>query len=37
LAPRPLLAQNNRTAIIEYYDMKRVLPDVDADYGDPSL
>jgi hypothetical protein len=34
LAARPLLTQNNRTAVIEPHDVERVLPDGDADYGD---
>jgi hypothetical protein len=31
---RPLLSQHNRTAMIERDDVKRVLADIDADYGD---
>src|SRR5262249_2238470 len=34
LAPRPPLPQDNGSALIEAYDMERVLPDIDAHYGD---
>ena len=34
LAPRPLLTQHNRPAVTETDDMKRVLPDIDADHAD---
>jgi len=37
LAARPLLMQHNRAAIIEPDDVERVLPNIDADYGDCSL
>src|SRR5262245_36861723 len=34
LATRPPLPQDNGSALIEAYDMERVLPDIDAHYGD---
>src|SRR5262249_14345272 len=34
LATRPPLPQDNGTALIEAYDVERVLPDIDAHYGD---
>src|SRR5262249_22477873 len=34
LAPRPPLPQDNGSTLIEAYDMERVLPDIDAHYGD---
>jgi hypothetical protein len=37
LATRPLLPQHNRTALIVADNMKRVLADIDANYGDCSL
>jgi hypothetical protein len=33
-ATRPLLTQHNCTALIEANNVKRVLADIDADYGD---
>jgi hypothetical protein len=33
LATRPLLTQRNCTALIEAYDVERVLADIDADHG----
>ena len=37
LATRPLLTQHDRTAIIEAYDVERVLPNIDTNYGDRIL
>src|SRR5580704_2596749 len=37
LATRPLLTQDDRTAIIEAYDVERVLPNIDTNYGDRIL
>ena len=37
LATRSLLPQHNGAAFIQANDVKRVLPDIDADYGDRSL
>src|SRR5262249_44916895 len=34
LATRPPLPQDNGSALIEAYDMERVLPDIDAHYAD---
>jgi hypothetical protein len=34
MATRPPLPQDNGTALIEAYDVERVLPDIDAHYGD---
>jgi len=37
LGTRPLLAQHNRTALIEANHMERVLADIDTDYGDYTM
>jgi hypothetical protein len=37
LATRPPLPQHNGAALIQANDVKRILPDIDADYGDRSL
>ncbi len=34
LPARPLLTQHDRAAMVETDNMKRVLPDIDADYAD---
>src|SRR5262249_16636718 len=36
LATRPLLSQHDRTALIETYNVERVLTDIDADHGNRS-
>jgi len=37
LATRPLLPQHDRTSPILAHEVKRVLPDVDADDGDSGI
>jgi hypothetical protein len=37
LATRPLLAQHDRTALIETHNVERVLADIDADHGNRSV
>jgi hypothetical protein len=37
LVARPLLTQHDRTAIIESYNVERVLPNIDTNYGDRIL
>jgi hypothetical protein len=37
LATRPLLAQDDRTALIETHNVERVLADIDADHGDSGI
>jgi putative transposase len=37
LATRPLLTQHDRTAMIESHDVERVLPNIDANYGNRIL
>jgi hypothetical protein len=37
LPPRPLLAQHDRSSLIETNDVERVLADIDADYGNCNL
>jgi hypothetical protein len=37
LATRPLLPQHDCTALIVAHNVERVLPDIDADYGDCGL
>src|SRR5271156_383516 len=34
---RPLLSQHDRAALVQSYDVERVLADIDADYGDRSV